>query len=436
MKRKGQIWIYSVLILLILSAFAFFKIFFAAKSHTEVILFVATTISVLVALMAYQISIMTYVSIDSVNAISRMDGNVMENSGYRASIFARLRTFEDTNRKDACEQLLKVMEKLFDRKNIKTLSGAKLADNIQEIIDMIVLVPFIINPCKDEEEDEALYEKNIKRFEELVRKMEKSVSDLEQLSEGSIILLKESVMLVKAVFSFQKIGFGNEASPVSLLVDVRGTMFKNQISRTVYHNYYGLFYLRKGLDCAMKICGTKGNAYDLVNIKRYNETPESEETSHAVTYLMEAIRYFDKATEFIEDEIMWNAFIKYNKARAQYFLSILVKDDESYKTVWADTMNEAIRYRAKLNMLLSDILPSKDPTYFQRAFIDEEKFACLIKLKFEIASGLDITNRLGNVILTKEEYSKIRNLPIINPTEQDEFLNLNMHRDDIINYCK
>ena len=63
--------------LLVSACIACFFIF-KTSSLAELIIFIMTVISVLIAMLAYHISIKTYVSIDAVNAISRMDGNVME----------------------------------------------------------------------------------------------------------------------------------------------------------------------------------------------------------------------------------------------------------------------------------------------------------------------------------------------------------------------
>lgn len=52
----------------------------------NLITFVVTILSMLVAILAYHVSVKTYISIDSVNAISRMDGNVMENENYRTEL--------------------------------------------------------------------------------------------------------------------------------------------------------------------------------------------------------------------------------------------------------------------------------------------------------------------------------------------------------------
>ena len=49
----------------------------------ELIPFIVSVISLLIAFLAFSISVKTYTSIDSVNSMTMMDGNIMENENYR-----------------------------------------------------------------------------------------------------------------------------------------------------------------------------------------------------------------------------------------------------------------------------------------------------------------------------------------------------------------
>uniref|UniRef100_UPI00266C1D68 hypothetical protein n=1 Tax=Phocaeicola coprophilus TaxID=387090 RepID=UPI00266C1D68 len=92
---------------------------------------------------------------------------------------------------------------------------------------------------------------------------------------------------------------------------------------------------------------------------------KSSEKDLAIIYLKEAILNFNQAVQTIKEELMWNAFIQYNKARAQYILSLLLQSNDK---TWETTMKTAIDYRLKLVMILNDILDENQKTYFQRAF--------------------------------------------------------------------
>lgn len=51
-------------------------------------------ISLLVAVLAFDISLRTYTSIDAVNSMTRMDGNIMENENYRTNLITLLKDFK------------------------------------------------------------------------------------------------------------------------------------------------------------------------------------------------------------------------------------------------------------------------------------------------------------------------------------------------------
>lgn len=258
MKIKYLWRIYVIVIsLAIIAALCATTVFLrsASADHNtldNLITFVVTILSMLVAILAYHVSVKTYISIDSVNAISRMDGNVMENENYRTGIISIIRHFNETDSINACNQLIGHLEQLFKTNSIN--SGARLADNIQEMIDVIVLLSFIVKRKNKETDEQDQYNNQIiARIESLMNKIENKVATFEQLSEGSCILIRESVKLLKAVYAYQcyKLGTTNNEN-VALLMDVRGAMLKNAISRTIYYNYMGLMYMSKATECINK----------------------------------------------------------------------------------------------------------------------------------------------------------------------------------------
>lgn len=112
MKVKNLWRIYVIVIVLCVIAAVCATIVFlrsASADHNtldNLITFVVTILSMLVALLAYHISVKTYISIDAVNAISRMDGNVMENENYRTSIISIVRKFDDADKVSASNRLI------------------------------------------------------------------------------------------------------------------------------------------------------------------------------------------------------------------------------------------------------------------------------------------------------------------------------------------
>lgn len=385
MKAKSIRSVYFIVILLSVFVIVFSSVVFiktAKEDHNtldNLITFVVTILSVVIALLAYHISVKTYVSIDAVNAISRMDGNVMENENYRTSLLSVMRRFNSKSKEEICDSLLGYLEEQFDEDCIN--SGARLADSVQRMIDIIVLFSFVIERKRAKGPASA----EIRRIEALIETIEERVDDFEQLSEGSCILLRESVKLLKAVYEHQCYEAGYHPSDGSVtLMDVRGVMLKNAISRTIYFNYMGLFFMSKSMNTISKcIAGDAADVFSIDVAPKLVNLPSSPDRSLAVIYLEEALRNFTNAVEPIRDELMWNAFIQYNKARAEYLLSMLGAG--SYD--WECTLKTAIDYRSKLVAVLDDILGLDEKTYFQRAFADQLKMARLMWVRLGMASG-------------------------------------------------
>ena len=138
--RRRKIWFNITLVTLIVLCSLGIVTMIKVNDNSEIII---AFISLVVAVVALIISLMTFFSIDEVNAISRMDGNVMENPRYQPNILRAVFRFPQIDMAEASNRILKYMENLFKNKN--TNSGVHLADNVQEVADLMVLVPFFIH---------------------------------------------------------------------------------------------------------------------------------------------------------------------------------------------------------------------------------------------------------------------------------------------------
>ncbi|MDO4736862.1 MAG: hypothetical protein Q4B21_07615, partial [Bacteroidia bacterium] len=107
------------------------------------------------------------------------------NENYRTNIISIIRYFNAEKRDDACNQLLGHLEMKFSDNNIN--SGAKLADSIQEMIDVIVLFSFLIQRLDKTKFNIADKDNTIIRIEALIDLIDKKVTEFEQMSEGSCI---------------------------------------------------------------------------------------------------------------------------------------------------------------------------------------------------------------------------------------------------------
>ena len=157
------------------------------------------------------------------------------------------------------------------------------------------------------------------------------------MSEGSCILMKESVKLIEAVFSYQKLRSLDAGSNCNLM-DVRGAMLKNAVSRTVYYNYMGLLYLTKATESILRhlnIILPNSAIYKISILQTLKNKCVEDYPEVAVAHLKMAMHYFKLALDIIKDDIMWNAFINFNLARVECLLNTV--SDEVLCFNWVDT---------------------------------------------------------------------------------------------------
>ncbi|MBU9711682.1 hypothetical protein [Evansella tamaricis] len=91
---------------------------------------------------------------------------------------------------------------------------------------------------------------------------------------------------------------------------------------------------------------------------------------------------------------MWYGFIQYNDARSSFFLHHLSEDTEVYE--WLPIMEEAIKYRSKLNILIEMVVYGKEKeeknSHLKSFFLYQEELARLVKLNLEFVENSYLTN--------------------------------------------
>ena len=354
---------------------------------------IVATISLAVSFLALLIGTFTYFSIDEVNAISRMDGNVMENPRYYPNLLRYFLRFPQVTLQDASSAMMNHMQSLFSKK-IK--SGARLADNVQEIADILVLVPFLIK--SNEPEASAIQRQRVSR---LLRKIKTQVNEFESISDGSCKLLKETTLLIEAVYEQQCKEHADGGDP-SMLLKIRGDMFINPASSLLYYNYLGLYFLHLAV----------------TNINQGDKTPSSlrqqidgirhchpDKLSMARVYAAKASEAFQRANENVGDDMMWNACTNFNIARAEYLILQIAKvTGEDFTNIWEKYADKSIREWIILNKIIADhMVPNKERSWFQQALISQENKMRLKKVIYQIMNGQVLTDFNGNAIGDKYE---------------------------------
>ena len=392
-KKKIRLNIAFVTII-ILGSFVIGKYIEVDNSNELIIAFV----SFVVAVIALYISLRTFYSIDEVNAISRMDGNVMENPRYRPNILKEVFCFPQSEFSDTCKALIEHMEDLFREKNKQ--SGAHLADNVQEVANMLVLIPYFINTKNHEE---SSIQRN--RITSLLNTINNKVENFKEISDGSCKLLEETVNLIDAVFAYQKWNTNEDDKTVKLL-EIRGSIFVNPVTSILYYDYLGLYFLRRAKETLSKIQATPTLS------EFFNSARESshEDKAMALVYCDKAVNAFKHAIDNTGDDMIWSAYICFNIARTEYLKQLLnhsfnsdtVSDDESGNE-WEEYMNESIRCWMTTNKIISDHFKtnSYDTTapWLQQAFKSEENYVRLSKILMQMAKNQSLTDYHGNIWL-------------------------------------
>ena len=165
---------------------------------------------------------------------------------------------------------------------------------------------------------------------------------------------------------------------------VRGTMLKNPISKVVYFDYLGLFYMHK----AEKLMTSEleQSVYSVDGLKACL-SGNLKNAERVIEYLKMALKEFQTALNVIGDDIMWNSFIQYNIARVSLLETCLSKSDQYIQTVFDD----AIQWRHRLSLDLDDVFGENqhdsDIQFFKNAFKSEELMVRLQRIEAIIALG-------------------------------------------------
>ncbi|MDQ0232770.1 hypothetical protein [Metabacillus malikii] len=363
---------------------------FPIKTTADLVNFIVTFLSLVIAFIAFIIATQTYISIDSVNVISQMEGNVLENENYEMSITSLLKDYKMKEADEVGEAIFKKLEALFTK---KPKTAIEFADNLQYFIDIIVFFPALYHSNDDKDK-----QKISARMDRILLLIEKRKNALIRVSTGNLILIEETVKLIRSVMYYQRLVSKNQFDITSTLLDVRGKMLKNSVTQTVYYNYLGLFYNKKAMAILNKKLNLHGDFFEinrLSNIIDKIGTLSNEDNELFIMYLLESKKAFKKALENCNEDLMWEGFIKYNDARSTFFLHLL-NIDESHQN-WEVTINEAIIARSKLNILIADTLDTDCSTHLQESFIYQEYLARLVKMNIKIAKKQHITNTLNVV---------------------------------------
>ena len=408
--RRRKLWLNIIAFAIVLICSAGLGTAMTADSSNELMVAV---VSLGVALIALYISLRTFYSIDEVNAISRMDGNVMENPRYHPNILRAVFRFPQSDFKEACDALVDYMDGVFDNKNKQ--SGAHLADNVQEVADLLVLIPYFIKGESAIQRDQVSF---------LLKKIRSQVDSFKEISDGSCKLLEETVNLIEAVFAYQKMTNKDESDP-SKLLEIRGSIFINPVTSVLYYDYLGLYFLRR----AISILSNKISP-SLKEIIESTGECTADKKSMALAYCKKASESFKHAKESVGGDMIWTGYIYFNLARAVYLQHFLgMSFGEAQNNEWESYINESIRSWITSNKMISEHFSSKNPngelSWLQKSFTSEENLVRLTKIVMQMLRQEPLTDYNGNAWLG--DYKEITGTLFFKNVPQTDPLKLTDH---------
>ncbi|WP_024607619.1 hypothetical protein [Pseudoalteromonas sp. TAB23] len=387
--RTSKMLYFTILLLVLLSAFLAVWVY-DLKEGKDLLSFTISTVSFCIAVLALFITVRTYTSIDSVNNISKMEGNILDNENYVTSLPELINQFKSQDENTLEKEIFDSIEHKLKK---ESETAVLFADTLQYIIDLIVLFPAVFNAS---ETNKVLYKK---RMDTILSEVDRRCEILHSVSKGNSIQITETIKLFKAVVSYQSFVADDNFNIHADLLHVRGPILRNPVIKTIYHNYLGLYYNKKGMHLLRESLNM--NSVDILSIdglelaQKNINTIEPSILEEVSMYLKSAAEQFDKALKVSSEDVMWPGFINYNKARTVYFLALL----SNTKLNWLDILDEAIESRSRLNRLIDEILMidrSKPAnivsTHLREFFLYQEELARTVKLNILLSDNLTRQN--------------------------------------------
>jgi len=332
--------------------------------------------SFIISIIALIIALITYFSIDSVNSITTMEGNVLENENYTVAYTEMLRKFSDCATKEQFQN--KLFTEVCEGIQQKGDTCIQFADSIQNMIDHIIWFAYLDFSDADFR----------KYYNKMMRTAEKRLVHYSKLSNGIQYTLHENVKLIKYVFDYQ-MGRNLSHGYVTSLEDVREGMIRNPMSQIVYYDYLGLHYRRKAAEL-FKTCGCQAPEFSREYMQFVRNYEFSAETKHNIHLLLNhAETDFTRANEIAKDDILWKNYLFFNVVRTKIMVWLLEGNNSpvSYEQI-ENLLNETIRVRREVKFFYDSIAGG----YLKSMFEKECEYAEKLMIEFQNIDSDEMEN--------------------------------------------
>lgn len=327
------------------------------------------TLSFLISLIALFFSMITYFSIDAVEKKNKIDNNVLQAVNYRPAYQEIMKNLNKSNEMEYSEELMKAIAPP------KCKTCMDYTEWIQTIIDYIIFFAYITGDNADEKDA-------------ILNKLDKLKGKFSGIGSEINLLIRENISLIRHVFFYQDYRRKNEYT-YSSMEDVGGGIITNPNAKIVYYDYLGLDY--RGLAASMMKNVVPGEEFSEEYMLQCKKHPQIEEKEKCLFLVRQAGKYFDKALVEVNDDILWEGYIKYNQARAKVMEYLLMNNTErkkKYREI-LDLLDDSVLAREKICYLFTK------EGYLQNKFEEEKERAIKLRKTF-IACFKQKSNFVGN----------------------------------------
>ena len=293
---------------------------------------------------ALAIAFLTFYLIDNVNLIDSMDGNVLIDEHYSIAYYQDISRYADC--KTSGDFANKVYEVITENR-YKTKNLVMLSDQLQTFIDNLIWIAYIKRENDLRASDSLTYDNNREdRSTEVLGLLRDYLSELKAnaqrykwLNSNVRYLIEENLLLIECVLDYQDRAVNasegschcsdNTQSSNASIVDVRGEMLRNPISRIVYYDYLGLHYLDKASALIEIETGcSKQNLFNKEGISHLSDIRNIDEKQNRLIclYLDLADKTFSAIGDASENSLLWNGYISYNQSRVSYLRYLVEKN--------------------------------------------------------------------------------------------------------------
>lgn len=309
-------------------------------------------VSLIISIIALVFALLTYYSIDSVNSISSLEGNILENEHYSISNAGIFQKYMDiTNQRELCDLL-------FDEQKVKLKNESKtnkeFSDCIQRMIDDYCIVGSL-------NYDDDNYQSKLSDIWNLV---DRRYKQLKNISNGMQYVIDENIRFIKYLYKVD--GFENAVK----IESIAGDLFKNPYTRYLYIDSLGREHVEKVRQYLRKKINAEHNIWFLLDefnkmkeaglvgldATACNNTETNWETVEVSVHLEGAIEAY-KAT-LAEDLINqpFTPFVFQGILRVEILKSILFKrNDDAVKSAFENAMAQWNRFIVTNNIDISSI---------------------------------------------------------------------------------